>query len=330
MDALIKQFNKLTSGQQLQLLKVLETSIAGETKLLSYRPMTEKPTCFYCESPNTIKFGTYSKQAKTRYRCIDCKKTFSGFTGTAIYNVKKKHLWMSFIKLMLENKSIRDIAKQLKLSTTTVFHWRHRVLSSFDKTFTKDFKGIVETDDIFLKFNQKGRKRGYRRIDKKKRGISDNQVAVMVMADRYKTLDMKVTKLGRINVGDLHRVINVSRLNENNIICSDMHPTIERFVKTLNLQHFQIKASAGQYVKDGIYHVQKVNSLASEFKRWLNKNFINVSTKYLQNYLNWFEMNQILKNEEKIEPFVEYSMQDDLTYYRKKSIEARYNKLLEW
>jgi transposase-like protein len=330
-DTIIKQFKKLPSAEQLKLIKRLESQIGNETKLLSFRTGTERPQCLYCKSFHVIKFGTYSNKSKPRYRCKDCKKTFSNFTGTSVYNVKKKHLWMSFIKLMLENKSIREISKQLHLSTATVFNWRHRALCSFEKTFTREFKGIVETDDVFLKFNQKGRRKNFKGVESKKRGISDQQVAVMVLADRYRTLDMKTTKLGRIRRSDLDRVIDKSRLNKDNIICSDMHPTIEGFVKSLDLPHVQIKSSANQHVKDGLYHINKVNSLASELKRWLNRNFINVSTKYLQNYLYLFEMQQIMRNDEnKLEFFLGHSLRDDRTYDRKKRVEERYEEFLSY
>lgn len=330
-NTILREFEKLSSSEQLNLIKQLESQIGNETKILSFRTKPEKPHCFYCKGSHVIKFGTYSDKSKPRYRCKDCKKTFSDFTGTSVYNVKKKHLWMSFIKLMLDNKSIREISKQLHLSTATVFNWRHRVLCSFEETFKRKFKGVVETDDVFIKFNQKGRRKNFKNIEKKKRGVSDQQVAVMVLADRYKTLDMRTTKLGRIKLSDLNRVIDKSRLNEDNIICSDMHPTIEGFVKSINLPHVQIKATAHQHIKDGLYHVNKVNSLASELKRWLNRNFINVSTKYLQNYLYLFEMQQIMKNDDsKLDFFLKHSLTDEKAYRRRKETEARYEQFLTY
>ena len=308
----------------------MESQIGNEAKILSYRTPTENPNCFYCKSENVIKFGKYSKENKTRYRCKDCLKTFCDLTGTSVYNVKKKHLWVSFAKMTLENRTIRDTAKRLHLSTATVFSWRHRLLDSLDEIFTREFKGIVETDEVYLNFNQKGRRKQFVRKEKKKRGISRQKVAVMVTADRYKTLDMRNTKLGRINVADLERVIDKKRLNDDNIICSDMHPTIERFVKQLKLKHVQLKSSARHYSKEKIYHVNKVNSLASELKRWLHGNFKNVSTKYLQNYLSLFKVQQILSGDEKLEGLLKYSLKDDTTYSRRKRAEEKYQEFLKY
>lgn len=330
MDNILQQFTAMTPTEQLELIKKLENNIGGEAKILSY--IDKKSECYHCQSSNVIKFGYYA--GKARYRCKDCKKTFSDFTGTSVYCIKKKHLWMSFLRLMLENKPIRYIAKQLHLSTKTVFLWRHRVLDAFQNIFQKKFKGIVETDDIYLPFNQKGRKNDFFGIRRKKmrnakkRGISNQLVSVMVWADRYQTLDMQKVKLGRITKADLDRTTNLDRLNDNNIICSDTHRSIESFVKTLHLKHVQIKAGAKEYVKEGLYHIQKVNSLASQFKRWLNKNFISVSTKYLQNYLSWFKMTQILNETNTLENFISYSLQDIDTFYRAKNVENNYQQFL--
>lgn len=327
---LIKHFSKMNPTKQLELLKQLENHIGSETKIISNAPKRGK--CCHCKSENIIKFGFYS--GKRRYRCKDCGKTFSEFTGTSVYNIKKKHVWIPFIKLTLENKSIRYIAKQLPISHRTAFLWRHKLLNSLNEIFVKEFKGIVEMDDIYIPFNQKGRrndfvgkKRRDYRYENKKRGISDQQLSIMVMTDRYYCLDMKTIRMGRFDATDLNRTVNLNRLNDDNIICSDTHRSIESFVKSLNLKHVQIKAFAKEYVKDGIYHVQKVNGLASKFKRWLNGNFINVATKYMQNYLSLFQVAQIL-NPDELERMLTYSLLDDKTYIRNKNVEIDYQRFL--
>lgn len=46
--------------------------------------------------------------------------------------------------------------------------------------------------------------------------------------------------------------------------------------------------SRGRRVVHGIYHIQNVNSYHSRLKDWI-RGFQGVATKYLLNYLNWFE-----------------------------------------
>jgi transposase-like protein len=318
----------LTSSQKLDIIEKLKLEIIDETKILSQRQLVVIHKCSNCESENIIKFGQYN--GKNRYKCKDCQKTFSDFTGTSVSYIKKKNLWLKSLELMLENKSIREMSKILEVSTKTVFEWRHKILISLENIFTRDFKGIVEMDDIYLNFNQKGRKIGRIIFDRNKRGISNQKTNVMVMSDRYGTLDMKVTTLGRMSVEDLERVIDESRLNDDNIICSDSHRSIKSYISELGLKHKTINVNKGQHVVEGIYHVQKVNSLTREFKDWLKLNFNNVSTKYLQNYLFWFKMEKILRNDvEGLNNFLKYTLKDEETINRKCNIENDYQDFLE-
>lgn len=50
----------------------------------------------------------------------------------------------------------------------------------------------------------------------------------------------------------------------------------------------------GRHVKRGFFHIQHVNSLHSRLKKWLNGTFRGVATKYMQDYLNWFKVKEIM------------------------------------
>ena len=219
LNNILSTFKTLTSSQKLDIIEKLKLEIIDETKILSQRQLVLIDKCSNCESENIIKFGQYN--GKNRYKCKDCQKTFSDFTGTSVSYIKKKNLWLKSLELMLENKSIREMSKILEVSTKTVFEWRHKILISLESIFTRDFKGIVEMDDIYLNFNQKGR------------------------------------KIGRI-IFDYKRVIDESRLNDDNIICYDSHRSITSYISELGLKHKTINVNKGEHVVEGIYHVQKV------------------------------------------------------------------------
>ena len=51
----------------------------------------------------------------------------------------------------------------------------------------------------------------------------------------------------------------------------------------MELEHKRIKRSRH---KEDIYHIQHINSLHSNLKRWMSR-FNGVATKYLSNYLKW-------------------------------------------
>jgi transposase-like protein len=329
---IIKALLKLPLGKRRELVEKVKDTLYAEDRYLTVRQdvLGGEIKCQHCDSEKVKKFGFF--QGRHRYFCHACGRTFTELTGTSIAGIKKKDKWEKFIKLMMDGKSIRDIAGELKVSTKTVFDWRHKVLSSFQTVFTKRFKGIVELDDAHFTFDQKGRKSKRKRIGKKKRGDSDQKATVVITSDRYNTVDMKLTKMGRIAEKDLKRVLKMDRFNkENLVLCSDRHPSIAAYFKKLNLNHKKIYANGGQYVagKNGEYHVQTVNNLTGRFREFIKHNYKSVATKYLQNYLWLFQMNTILKKDKHaLDSFLKFSLKDDRTIERYRHIEKEYQKFL--
>jgi hypothetical protein len=56
-----------------------------------------------------------------------------------------------------------------------------------------------------------------------------------------------------------------------------------------------INVSKGERVKDA-FHVQHVNSTHNRIKKWIGSTFWGVSTKYLQQYLNWHALKEKIKS----------------------------------
>lgn len=103
---------------------------------------------------------------------------------------------------------------------------------------------------------------------------------------------MQVASRGRISADDISKVLK-DKLEPKTVLCTDGHRSFEAFAKENHLEHQTIKVSAKEYVKKGTYHVQHVNQTAQDLKNWLNS-FNGVSTKYLQNYLNWYALKSII------------------------------------
>lgn len=292
---IINRFQSLNYKQQRDLLKRLQQTLSSSRPILEHRYVS---TCPYCENEKLYKHANY-KAGGTRFKCSDCGKTFNEFTGTSIHRVHKKDLWDGFIRLMLASKTIREISKELGIAKQTAMDWRHKALSAFNNLYTKEFKGIVETDDAYFRFNEKG-KRGAVKYDRKLRGISNQQVSVMVSADRYESIDLTVIKLGRITNSSLKSRLDLNRFNISNIIHSDNSRILRNFFKDLKIEHKTFIAKR-KYSYNGTVHVQNVNNLINRLKTWIHSNFNSVSTKYLHNYLNWFLMLEILKSEKDAE-----------------------------
>jgi transposase-like protein len=280
-------------------LRSLTTSSTTAKCRLSRREMlnNKQGACPHCGHPKYVKLG-FDKGAQ-RYKCKSCKRNFTEYTGTWMAGIHKKDKIDEYMALMLEEKSLDKIKEELKINKKTAFDWRHKILSSLDETEKDSFTGITESDETFILFSEKGKKslsrKGRKRGTKaKKRGISNEQVSIIVTADRAGQQELSVATLGRIKKIDIEKSIG-SRICDKTVLCSDSHVSYKGFALDNSLEHHAIRADLKQYVKDGLYHVQHVNSLHNKLKKWLNEQFWGVSTKHLQQYLNWFRMKEALK-----------------------------------
>jgi transposase-like protein len=288
--------------------------------------------CPHCASFKYNKFGM--DKGSRRYRCKDCKRTFTEFTGTWLSKIHKKELTGDYIKLMHEEKSLDKIKVILSINKKTAFDWRHKILSGIENSEKGSFQGITESDETFFLISEKGKKLTSRNPRKrggnaKKRGISDEQIAVIVTADRVSEIDMTVACKGRIKKSDIQKAIG-ERISGQTILCSDSHVSYKGFAQDKKIEHHAIRANLKQHTKNKIYHVQHVNSIDSRIKMWIESRFMGVSTKYLQKYLNWFRLKEMLKGSVKtIEDFTSQSLLSIKAWDSFKAIPGEFEKLMQ-
>jgi hypothetical protein len=181
----------------------------------------------------------------------------------------------------------------------------------FSEAVHEGFEGITESDDIFFLHSEKGSRNLQRKPRKRgsgafKRGISDEQVDVVATCDRKGNKEMVVTARGRISKKDLDRVLG-GKLEKTETLCTDCHRSNTAFAKGKGLAHKKFNASKGQRITDKAYHVQNVNNTAKRLRQWMGP-FNGVSTRYLQNYLNWFMVLDKIKNSnERLNQFALYA-----------------------
>lgn len=266
-------------------------------------PKEKKYLCPHCGSKSIVGFGKYKN--RQRYVCRECSKTFNEYTGTAVAGTHYISKWKEYIKCMIDEMSIRAICEKLQISIQTSFDWRHKILNSFKKIGCEKFEGIIESDETFFLYSEKGkrgiinRKARRRGGVSKKRGISDEQVAVVTACDREKNIKIEAAAMGRISEKDIDKVIG-NKVNKNNILCCDGHNSYKAFAKNKNMSIEIIKSTEKARVKEKIYHIQNVNNLHSRMKEWFEK-FHGVATKYLNNYLNGFSAILKIKKEKGID-----------------------------
>lgn len=302
---LTEYFKSCTRAEQERiltgLLKIMGQRLDPDLSSIQKDRLKEQGiTCPHCQSNRIVANGKLN--SVQRYWCRACNKHFRETTGTPLAWLKKKDKWLQYLRCMLSGYSLRKSAKETGISLQTSFDWRHKVLQAFKTMSPEGFTGICESDDIFFlesekgnrKLNRKARRRGGKAS---KAGISNEQVAVIVSCDRNGHKDFQVVGKGRISKNDIDKVLG-DKIDEKAILCTDSHRSYTAFAKSKNLQHQKIIVSKGQYVKDQVYHVQHVNNMTTRLKKWLG-HFNGVSTKYLQNYLNWFMVLDHLKDSTK-------------------------------
>jgi hypothetical protein len=158
------------------------------------------------------------------------------------------------------------------------------------------FEGIVEMDETYFLYSEKGkrniqgRKSRLRGGSSEFRGISKDQVCVLVARDRQKRTFSKTIGKGHIIKKSLDEALG-SKLSIQNVLCMDAWRAFMTYAKEKELSIIAFKANGRERVK-GIYHIQNVNSYHSRLKSWMER-FNGVVTKYLDHN---FELVPILRH----------------------------------
>ena len=147
------------------------------------------PECPHCHNKKIIRHGKTNNTQ--RYLCKCCCKTFVARTKTPLARLRLKDKWLDYFQCMLESKVLRTIASQLKINLKTSFRWRHRFLIVASKTNAESMEGIIEADETFFPYSQKGC-RTLTRKPRKRGGIkgqgrkNEDWVSVVTVRDRAK------------------------------------------------------------------------------------------------------------------------------------------------
>lgn len=285
---LLLQITEMDHRQRSSLLNAL-THLSDDTQIIVCieSKFDADGKCPFCSHDCYYRHGFAS--GLQRYRCMSCKSTFNALTGTPLARLRHKDKWLSYLNAIRESLTVRKAATIVGLNRKTSFRWRHRFLTLIDKDHPNSLHGITEADETYLLESHKGsrhlarkpRKRGGRAS---RRGISREQVCILVARDRAGCTVDFVTGLGPVSTSSLKSSLKPV-LDPDVLLVSDGHIAYKTFCQAENLSHEIINLSKGERVK-GAFHLQNVNAYHSRFKAWLQR-FHGVATKYLSNYLGW-------------------------------------------
>lgn len=245
--------------------------------------------CPYCSSEKVVRNGT--RKGRQTYRCSSCSRYFSDHTHTPLCGTHYPETWPDFIEDMVQGRSIRESAKRFDVAVSTIFNWRHKVLNALKRMELKDFEGLLEVDETFFRYSEKGNKnitsrKPHKRGERsKKRGIKREKVCVLVSRDRTKETHVRVACMGQISKA-LAGTLLTPYVGNVSSLCSDANGAWQAYAKDTDLKHVALNASQKQRVQN-IYHIQNVNAFHSRLKQWMRR-FNGVASKFLDNYLTWF------------------------------------------
>ena len=256
-------------------LAAIEASVEGDRR------------CPHCGTPGAISRG--KARGLRRYQCKGCKRTFNAATGTPLSGLHRKERWLTFGMSLAEGETVRESARRCGLGVNTAFRWRHRFLEAAGQDRPK-LKGIVEVDETYVLGSHKGSRTLDRKARKRggkasKRGLSHEQVPVLVAADRSGTTISEV--LPAVNAETLQAALEPA-VDTDIVLVSDGHGSYPPCAAAMGVRHEALNLSSGERVRDA-FHIQTVNSRHSQLKGFLRR-YRGISTKYLDSYLRWFHL----------------------------------------
>lgn len=293
--------DKLTEEQRAEAIEILTGQSAGEASLAAIElGVGEDRSCPRCRAPGAVANG--KARGLQRYLCKMCKRTFGALTGTRLSGLHRKEEWLTFGACLADGDTITASAERCGIAESTAFRWRHRFLAAV-KTNAEKLRGIVEADETFILESRKGdrswkrskegktvpdlpdrkpRKRGGKA---KKRGLSDEQVPVLMAADRSgatMSTVLPVVSAAALTTA-LQPVIDTDAL-----LVTDGCTSYPACAAALGISHQSLNQTAGERVR-GELHIQTVNNRHSRLKDFLRARR-GIATKYIASYLSWFHL----------------------------------------
>ncbi len=228
-----------------------------------------------------------------KYICSGCKKNLSETSNTIVYHSKLSfEVWKNVIDNLLNGFSIRRIAEENNISNYTSFRLRHKILYVLKK-FVENIKlsGNIQSDEKYFSINLKGtKKENMPRYSKKRtskgngiKGISHHKICVVSSIDENDNLLLKIAGLGRCTTNMLKETLG-QKLYNAEAINADSASAYQDFCEENQLI---LNAIPSGFHSNSIFNISEINGVHSQLETWLSK-FKGVSTRHLQEYLDWF------------------------------------------
>ena len=243
-------------------------------------------TCPHGHHPVCRPWG--QAQGLPRWRCAACGKTCNALTGTPLARLRHRERWGEYAQALIDGETVRAAARRGGVHQNTSCRWRHRFLALPAEVKPSRLHGIVEADETYFLESHQGERHLSRPPRKRggsatKRGLSDEQIPVLVVRDRSASTTAAV--LPKANTAAVTAVLGPI-VDPDAVRCSDSAAIYRSFAETAHIAHTAVNLSAGIRVIDHAFHLQNVNAYHGRLKGWMARCH-GVATHYLPNYLGW-------------------------------------------
>lgn len=262
--------------------------------------------CPHCGSVRRQKWG-HTRTHAQRYCCTDCRRSYSGLTGSAVCGLHRHDLFLEVIRDMFSDRprSCRKLAVSLGKTKDTIWRWRMLILRAIGDGSDRHFSGIVEVDETYQRESRKGSREWSRhqgdpgrfprpprhqwhvyksgRI-KMQRGLSRWQLPLLTISDRSGKifLDRIEGRNSAVIEAALAPVIATDA-----VICTDGLAAYARFSQKHGVTHHVLSNKPGARVVAQAFHIQNVNAMHARYVNFIRP-FRGPASKYLCLYLRWF------------------------------------------
>ena len=182
---------------------------------------------------------------------------------------------------MTFNVSLEMIEEISDISHPTAMLWREKVFSTVDgyqeHLYLKDRVWIDETyiyDSSLLHDDSY----------KKKRGLSKNQLCIVVAIDCHKNTYAVICGHGKPYASRIFEVLK-NHIVSGSTLVHDGERAHDKLIKELDLKEEFYKANT--HDKEYLENIALINNMCSWLKRYIYR-FIGMRIANLQSYLNWF------------------------------------------
>lgn len=251
----------------------------------------EAPTCNHCGSKRI----SQRKDRPRFFQCNNCNDSFSIFKGT-IFEKTTTDLrkWMYAIHLFLNaKKGISGLQLEREIGVTYKTAWRMLKqirLAMGNKQNQKQFEAIIEMDETYV--GGKPRKKAKREDDdndENKRGRGTKKRPVIGVLERNgKRVHAKVAlpnKDGKKLTGKQLLAVLAEVCKNDSIIMTDEFKGYNALKST---KHIHLRVDHQKEFASGDVHTNNIESFWAILKRGVYGIYHQISTKYLQNYVDEF------------------------------------------